>query len=38
MLLYYILYAPIKIKYVRLNEAGDFPDKQTVERWSRIGR
>lgn len=38
ILLYYILYAPIKIKYVRLNEAGDFPDQQTVERWSRIGR
>ena len=35
-LLRYILYAPIKIKYVRLNEAGDFPDQQSVNRWSNI--
>lgn len=38
MLLYYIIYSPVKIKYVRLNEAGDFPNQQSVDRWSRIGR
>lgn len=38
MLLYYILNAPVKIKYVRLNEAGDFPNQQSVNRWSEIGR
>lgn len=37
MLIHYIIYSPIKIKYVRLNEAGDFPDQQSIERWSKIG-
>lgn len=32
MLVYYILNSPIKIKYVRLNEAGDFPNQQSVNR------
>lgn len=38
MLMYYILYSPVQIKYVRLNEAGDFPNQQSVDRWSNIGR
>lgn len=32
----YITNAPLAIKYVRLNEAGDFFDQQTVNRWSNI--
>ena len=32
MLMYYILYSPVQIKYVRLNEAGDFPNQQSVDR------
>lgn len=38
MLLYYIVYAPVQIKYVRLNEAGDFPNQQSIDRWDKIGR
>lgn len=37
MLVHYIINSPIKIKYVRLNEAGDFPDQQSVKRWDKIG-
>lgn len=36
MLMYYILNSPVKIKYIRLNEAGDFPNQQSIERWSKI--
>lgn len=38
LLLYYIIFAPVKIKYVRLNEAGDFPNQEAIEKWSKIGR
>lgn len=38
MLMYYIMYSPTKIKYVRLNEAGDFPNQTSVDMWSRISK
>lgn len=38
MLECYIVNSPIQIKYVRLNEAGDFPDQKSVNRWDRIGK
>lgn len=36
MLSAYIENAPITIKYVRLNEAGDFPNQQSIDQWSEI--
>ena len=36
LLTYYIVHSPTKIKYVRLNEAGDFPNQSSVERWNNI--
>ncbi len=36
MLLCYIYNAPVKIKYVRLNEAGDFPNQDSIKRWTNI--
>lgn len=32
----YIQNAPHTIKYIRLNEAGDFLDQESVNRWSNI--
>lgn len=36
MLNIYISKAPIRVKYLRLNEAGDFPDQKSVDTWNRI--
>jgi hypothetical protein len=36
MLSLYIDNSPVKIKYLRLNEAGDFPDQRSVNRWSML--
>lgn len=36
MLKVYIEHSPTKITHVRLNEAGDFPDQNSIERWNKI--
>lgn len=38
MLELYILNAPVQIKYIRLNEAGDFPNQNSVDRWNKLSR
>lgn len=34
----YIKESPIKIKYIRLNEAGDFPHQESVDRWNILSK
>lgn len=38
LLMYYIINSPVKITHVRLNEAGDFPDQQSIYRWDRLSK